>query len=127
MSDLGASLIAIAPQDPDETLTTAEKNELAFDVLSDTACAAAESYGIGFELPDDLKAIYTGMGNVLPEKSSGHDWRLPIPATFVVGQDGRLAFVDIDADYRNRAEPADVPRALESISGAIARDAAAAS
>ena len=67
------------------------------------------------------------MGNVLPDKNSGQDWRLPIPATFVVGQDGRLAFVDIDADYRNRAEPADVLRALESISGAIARDAAAAS
>jgi peroxiredoxin len=125
MSDLGASLIAIAPQDPDNTLTTTEKNELAFEVLSDTACAVAENYGIAFELPDDLKAIYTGMGNVLPETNSGKDWRLPIPATFVVGQDGRLAFVDIDADYRNRAEPADVLKALESISGTIARSAAA--
>jgi len=127
MSDLGASLIAIAPQDPDETLSTTEKNELAFEVLSDTACAVAESFGIAFELPDVLKEIYTDLGNVLPEKNSADDWRLPIPATFVVGPDGRLAFVDIDADYRNRAEPTDLLAALQKIRGPGVRDTAIAS
>ncbi len=127
MTELGASLMAIAPQDPDDTLTTTEKNELAFDVLSDSACAVAEAYGIAFELPDDLKEIYTDLGNVLPDRNSADDWRLPIPATFVVGQDGRLAFVDIDADYRNRAEPDDILAVLEKTAGPAAGSAAAAS
>ncbi len=115
MSDLGASLVAIAPQDPDETLTTTEKNELAFDVLSDAACGVAESFGIAFELADELKEIYTDLGNVLPEKNSADDWRLPIPATFVVAPDRRLMFVDIDADYRNRAEPEDLLAVLRGL------------
>jgi len=127
MSNVDASLVAIAPQDPDETLTTTEKNELAFDVLSDTACAVAESFGIAFELPDALKEIYTDLGNVLPEKNSADDWRLPIPATFVIGQDGRLAFVDIDADYRNRAEPSEILAVLRRITSATAPSAAIAS
>ena len=125
MTDLGASLVAVAPQDPDETLTTTEKNELAFDVLSDAACAVAERFGIAFELPDALKEIYTDLGNVLPERNSADDWRLPIPATFVIGQDGRFAFVDIDADYRNRAEPSDLLDVLRSIAVEAAPRAAA--
>lgn len=123
MTALGASLVAIAPQAPDDTLSTAEKNALTFDVLSDAACAVADLYGIAFELPDALKPIYADVGNTLPDRNASDDWRLPIPATFVIAPDGRLAFVDIDADYRNRAEPADIIAALRRIApGAAAAE-----
>lgn len=126
MSDLGASLIAIAPQGPDDTLSTAEKNDLAFEVLSDSACAVADAYGIAFELPDNLKEIYTDIGNVLPDRNAADDWRLPIPATFVIDRDGTLALVDIDADYRVRAEPDDILAVLKRLSAGEGREMQAA-
>lgn len=110
-----ASLIAISPQTPDDTLTLTERDGLAFDVLSDPACAVAEAYGIAFALPEALRDIYAAMGNALPERNAADDWRLPIPATFVIAPDGKVAFADVDADYRKRAEPADVVAIAESL------------
>ncbi len=110
-----ASLIAISPQTPDDTLPLTERDALAFDVLSDPACAVAEAYGIAFALPENLQDIYAGMGNALPERNAADDWRLPIPATFVIAPDGTVAFADVDADYRKRAEPADILAVAERL------------
>ncbi|BAZ11626.1 putative bacterioferritin comigratory protein [Calothrix sp. NIES-4071] len=103
---LGASLIAVSPQAPDASLSTAEKNNLAFDVLSDVGSKIAHAYGIAFELPSDLKALYTELNHALPGINGTDDWTLPIPATFVIDQNQRIALAHIDIDYRNRLEPA---------------------
>ncbi|MDP6951490.1 MAG: peroxiredoxin-like family protein [Alphaproteobacteria bacterium] len=110
-----AALIAISPQTPDDTLTLTERDGLSFDVLSDVGCVTAEAYGIAFALPHNLREIYTSMGNTLPERNAADDWRLPIPATFVVAPDGKVAFTDIDADYRKRAEPENIVNVVESL------------
>ena len=115
MNELGASLMAISPQAPDDALTTTEKNELSFDVLSDRGSSVAERFGIAFELSDKLQEIYVGFGNNLAEKNAGDDWRLPVPATFVIAPDGRIAFADVDADYRHRADPEQVIEILENL------------
>jgi len=105
---LGASLVAISPQTPDNSLSTAEKNALAFPVLSDSALQAAHAFGIGFTLPPELATLYASVGNDLPVLNGNGQWVLPIPATYVVGRDGRIAMTHVEADYRERAEPADV-------------------
>jgi len=51
---LGASLVAISPQTPDKSLSTAQKNELAYPVLSDSALSAANGFGVAFEMPQAL-------------------------------------------------------------------------
>ncbi len=105
---LGAQLVAISPQTPDNSLSTQEKNELAFEVLSDSHLLAAQGFGIAFDLPPALVEVYTSVGHDLPQTNGNGRWTLPLPATYVVGQDGRIAFAHVDVDYRNRAEPADV-------------------
>ena len=54
LHDNGIQLIAISPQRPDNSLSTIEKNELAYPVLSDSALHAAEKFGIAFTLPPEL-------------------------------------------------------------------------
>jgi peroxiredoxin len=112
---LDASLVAISPQTPDNSLTTAQKNELAFPVLSDTALQAAEAFGLAFELPPELVALFSAVGNELPVINGNGKWVLPIPATYVVGTDGRIAFAHVEADYRERAEPDAVLGAVERL------------
>lgn len=58
VKELGASLAAVSPQLPDNSLSTAEKNALAFEVLSDVGNAVAGEFGLVFRLPDNLRAIY---------------------------------------------------------------------
>lgn len=115
MTALGASLVAISPQTPDESLSTAEKNALAFPVLSDSGSAVAKSLGIAFDLADELRPIYTRFGHALPDRNGTDSWALPIPATFVIDRDGVIAFAFVDTDYRNRLEPADIIAVLQTL------------
>ncbi len=105
---LGATLVAISPQTPDNSMSTAEKNELEFSVLSDSAMEAARGFGIEFTLPPELVDLYGSVGNNLPELNGNGQWVLPIPATFVIDQSGTIQFAHLEADYRIRAEPAEV-------------------
>lgn len=110
MRSRGIRLMAISAQTPDNSLSTAEKNELAFPVLSDSELTAATAFGIAFELPPALVELYRRVGNDLPTINGNDRWVLPVPATYVIGMDGRIAQAHVDVDYRQRAEPQDVLR-----------------
>ena len=114
--ELGAQLVAISPQAPDESLTTAEKNALEFEVLSDVGARVADAYRILFDLSDQLKAAYLGMGRDLSADNADGQWHLPIPATYVIGRDARIALAYIDPEYRNRLEPSQILDALKKLS-----------
>lgn len=111
---LGATLVAVSPQTPDESLSTAEKNALAFPVLSDVRSEVARSFRIAFDLADELRPIYARFGHALPDKNGDASWVLPIPATYVIDRDGTIAFAFVDVDYRNRLEPSDIVSVLET-------------
>lgn len=112
LAGLGAQLVAVSPQTPDNSLSTAQKNELAFPVLSDSALHAAQAFGVAFEMPPELIELYSRVGNDLPVINGNGRWVLPVPATYVIGHDGRVAYAHIEADYRERAEPAEVLAAV---------------
>jgi peroxiredoxin len=111
---LGARVIAVSPQTPDASLSTAEKNGLAFDVLSDSGSRVAEAYGLAFALPQALRDLYTRFGHPLPAVNGTDDWRLPIPGTFVIAPSGRVLRARADVDYRTRLEPAEALAALRA-------------
>lgn len=110
-----ASLIAISPQTPDESLSTAEKNELAFPVLSDVGSDVAKAFGIAFDLLEELRPIYENFGHALPAMNGGESWTLPIPATYLIDRTGRITLAFVDVDYRRRLEPSEIIDALHSL------------
>ncbi|MEU6550489.1 peroxiredoxin-like family protein [Streptomyces sp. NPDC046915] len=110
----GARLVAVSPQIPDESLTLAEKHELAFDVLSDIGSDTAKQYGLAFDLSDELAAVYDEFGFDLQRVNGGHARTLPLPATYVIGPDGIIRWAFVDTDYTKRAEPADILAALDA-------------
>lgn len=114
---LGASLVAISPQTPDNSLSTQEKNDLSFAVLSDLGLHVSRAYGLAFDLPAELVELYQRQwGNDLV-KWNGEEggWSLPIPATFVIGQDGRILLAHVDPDYRERLDPETVLARLQTL------------
>ncbi|OYU45437.1 MAG: hypothetical protein CFE44_07540 [Burkholderiales bacterium PBB4] len=108
LRERGATLVAISPQTPDNSLSTAEKNALAFPVLSDSSLAAAQAFGIAFHMGPDLAALYQQLGNDLPSMNGNNQWVLPMPATYLIDRNGEVAYAHVEADYRLRAEPQDV-------------------
>ncbi|WP_405529878.1 AhpC/TSA family protein [Streptomyces canus] len=111
----GARLVAVSPQIPDESLTLTEKHHLAFDVLSDIGSDTAKQYGLAFDLPDDLAAVYDKLGFDLQRVNAGHPRTLPLPATYVIDRNGVIRWAFADADYTKRAEPADILAALDAL------------
>ena len=111
---VGSRLLAVSSQTPDNSLTTAEKNGLAFDVLSDSGSELARSFGLVFRLPDSLRPYYDRIGVSLEQYNDDDSWQLPIPATYVIGQDAIIRFAYLDPDYTRRLEPAELLEALRS-------------
>lgn len=116
---LGARLIAVSPETPDNTLSTAEKNALGFDVLSDAASQLADALGIRFELSPAIKALYQKFGHDLPSHNGDGQWSLPMPASYVVAKGGRIVLANVDADYRKRLDPAVAIEALQQLAGPV--------
>jgi peroxiredoxin len=112
----GARLVAVSPQVPDESLTLVEKHGLAFDVLSDVGSGTAGRYGLAFDLPDDLAAVYDRLGFELERVNGGHPRTLPLPATYVIDRGGVIRWAFVATDYTTRAEPADIIAALDALS-----------
>ena len=115
----GASLIAISPQTPDNSLTVAEKNDLQFEVLSDAGNAVARQFGLAFRFVDELQEVFGKMGIQLPKYNGDDAWELPIPGTYVIGQDGTIRLAYVDADYTTRLEPGDILGSLQGLNGSV--------
>lgn len=105
IKSLDAELVTISPQLPDNSLSTAEKLALEFEVLSDVGNKVARDFGIVFKLTDNMQEIYKNFGIDLPTANGDQSFELPIPATYVVAQNGIVSFALIDADYTNRLDP----------------------
>ena len=110
---LGARLVAITPETPDNALTTQEKNEIGFDVLSDDGNRVASAFGLTFRLPDAVNEIYKGFGIDLEAANGEGSQTLPVPATFVIGKGGTVLKAFVDADYTQRLEPDEIIAALK--------------
>lgn len=110
----GASIVAISPEKPDDTVSTAEKNALRFPVLSDIGHTVGKAFGVVYAFTDDVRQVYDGFKLDIPSKNgTPDDWSLPLSATYVIGADGVILFADTRVDYRERTDPLEVLRVLE--------------
>jgi peroxiredoxin len=108
----GANLIAISPQNPVNSRKSVRQNNLSFPILSDTHNDVANAFGLRFELPDYLVDLYKMLKNDLPTFNGDTSWTLPMPARYVIAQDGTILYSEINPDYTYRPEPSDMLPAL---------------
>lgn len=106
LRESGATLVAVSPELPDNSLSFREKNELEFEVLTDASNVVADAYGLGFELDEAARRLFLDVFHLdLGGWNTDGSWRLPIPATYVIAQDGTIRYAFVDPDYTKRAEP----------------------
>ncbi|MAC84939.1 MAG: alkyl hydroperoxide reductase [Arcobacter sp.] len=113
LKQLGAKLIAISPQSPDASLSTKEKHDLQFEVLSDTNNKIAKDYGLVFSLAEELRPIYKSFNIDIPASNDDDSYELPMPATYVINKNKEIIFAFIDEDYTKRCEPQDIIDAIK--------------
>lgn len=113
---LGAQLVAISPNLPDNSLSSIEKHSLSFDVLSDIGNKLSRQFGLVFTLDEQLHPLYKQFNIDIAAFNGDESYELPIPATYVVNSDGVIELAFVDADYSNRLDPGEVIAALRNMS-----------
>lgn len=109
---LGAKLVAISPQNPVNSRKSMRQNNLTFPILSDPRNEVAAAFGLRFEMQDYLVELYKSLKNDLPAFNGDPSWTLPMPARYVVGQNGVILYAEVNPDYTRRPEPDDMLPAL---------------
>jgi peroxiredoxin len=112
---LGADLVAISPQTAANSRKSLRDNKLHFPILSDVRSAVAMAYGVSFALPQYLVELYRGFGNDLAVVNDDPAWVLPMPARYVIGTDGIIAYSEVNPDYTRRPDPTELLPVLERL------------
>ncbi|OJJ21283.1 hypothetical protein BKI52_12025 [marine bacterium AO1-C] len=113
----GASLVGISPQTVSYAHMVADRRNVQYQVLSDAGNKIADSYGLMFTMPNELRNAYKAFGvDIAQINNNPSSAEVPVPATFVVNTDGLVSYRFVDADYTKRAEPSDIIANLMAIS-----------
>lgn len=115
MGAFGARLVAISPQSPDQSLSTVEKAELDFTVLSDPGNRVAHRVGIVFQQADEVLEAQRKLGLDLAQVNAEGSTQLPRPSVLIVDKDRTVRFVDVQPDYTARTEVADILAGLTEL------------
>jgi peroxiredoxin len=114
LSAYSARLVAISPETPDASLSTQEKDELTYTVLSDTGTQLADTLGITFDPSEVGLAAQRTLGVDIRTTREDGGTRLPMPTVLIVDPAHTVRFVDIHPDYTGRTEVTDIIAALET-------------
>ena len=115
---LGATLVAVSPETPDHSLSTAEKHALEFEVLCDSGNRVARDYGLLFTVHEAMRPLYLKWGLDVPACNGEDSWELPVPATYLIDTGRIIRTAHVDRDYTKRMEPQLIVDALHRRRGA---------
>ena len=114
---LGAQIVVLTPELERYTRALHKKLSLTFDMLTDLHLKTAEQFRLVFTLPEYLRDLYKSFGNALDRFHDEPEFRLPIPARYVVDKQGTIRAADLNADYTVRPEPSETLMQLRILTG----------
>jgi len=114
----GASVVALSMQNASNSRKSRRENHLGFPILLDFKGLVADQFGLRFKLSDELVDVYKQFGNDLAQVNGEPSWMLPMPARYVIDQDGVVAYAEVNPDYTKRPDPSELLPVLNSLKAA---------
>jgi peroxiredoxin len=112
---LGAEIVVLTPELERYTHNLHKKLNLAFDILTDLHLKTAEQFRLVYVLPDYLRDLYKSFGSALDRFHDEPEYRLPMPARYVIDKEGVIRAADVNADYTIRPEPSETVKVLRAL------------
>src|SRR5258708_35706218 len=112
---LGGRIVALSPELERYARNVHTKLNLSFDILTDLHLKTAEQFRLVFVLPDYLRELYKSFGSTLDRFHDESEYRLPLPARYVIDKEGVIRAADVDADYTVRPEPSETVKVLKAL------------
>ncbi|MEL7450007.1 MAG: peroxiredoxin-like family protein [Pseudomonadota bacterium] len=116
----GATLLAISQQSAKNSRMSQRQNGLSFPILTDQNGDLAEQFGLRWDLQSYLIDVFKMFKVDLPVIHEDDKWTLPMPARYVIDQDGSIAYAEVNPDYTRRPEPSDLFPVLDKLARAAA-------
>jgi peroxiredoxin len=113
--ELGAEIVVITPELERYTRALHKKLNLTFDILTDLHLKIAEQFQLVFTLPNYLRDLYKSFGSTLDRFNDEPEYRLPVPARYIIDKGGIIRAADVNADYTIRSEPAETLNRLRTL------------
>src|SRR5580704_17958142 len=113
--DLGAQIVVLTPEFERYTRALHNKLKLTFDILTDLHLKTAEQFRLVYVLPDYLRELYRSFGNALDRFHVEPEFRLPMPARYVIDKRGLIRAADVSANYTIRPEPSETLKGLRAL------------
>ena len=117
---LGAQIVVITPELERYTRALRKKLSLRFDILTDLHLKTADHFHLVFTIPDYLRELYKSFGSALDRFHDEPEFRLPMPARYIVDKQVIIRAADVNADYTIRPEPSETLRQLRTLITAAA-------
>ena len=116
IEELGGALVAVSPETLEHTANALTRFSLSFYLLSDRGNALARKVGLVYRLPPEMQSEFRKANIYLPAINGDDSWELPVPATYLVGQEGVIRDAFVDVDYYHRKDPRELITELKKIS-----------
>jgi peroxiredoxin len=111
----GASLVAISMQNRVNSRKAVRENTLSFPMLVDEGGHVAARFGLRYPLSNDMISVNKALGIDLPAFNGEGSWSLPLPGRYVVGEDGIVAYAEVNPDYTRRPDPGELFPTLDHL------------
>jgi peroxiredoxin len=111
----GAFLVAISTQNAVHSRKAVSSNQLGYPSLVDSDGGVAAEFGLLYRLSPQMIEVHRRLGKHLDEINGEAGWSLLIPARYVIGRDGIVAYGDVDPDFTHRGEPSDLFPILDQL------------
>ena len=111
--ELGATLFAISPQSVEYSKSMVEHQGVTYPVVSDTNNAIAKKFRLTYFFTDEIIQGNIQVNNLNLKKFYGKEQvEIPLSATYVIDQDGVIAYAFIEEDHEKRADVGEVLTAI---------------
>ncbi len=108
LSEKGVTVLAITPESNENVQKTVEKTRASFSVLEDTGLVIMKLYKVNFAVDEKTVSRYKGYGIDFDKANGSNGANLPVPATYIVGMDGKIKYVFFNVDYKKRSSVQDI-------------------
>ncbi|HJP64258.1 MAG TPA: peroxiredoxin-like family protein [Mucilaginibacter sp.] len=109
----GAYVIGVTPETGENISKTVDKTHASFSMIPDKGYKIMQDYKVNYTVDADLNSKLKGYGVDLEKNNGNTDHVLPVPATYVIGKNGKLIYVHFDKDYTKRASVSDLLTAIQ--------------
>ena len=113
LKEKGVFVLVVTPESEEKTRETQEKFKTSFSIVHDSGNQIMKDYEVAFEVNEvNVPNYYDKVTELVNEYNSETDKVLPVPATYLIGTEGLIEYVQYDPDYKNRSNISEIVNSL---------------